>query len=167
MSGVLLAKVFGRQDRDAERYQAANEQQATPQVRQQIVCRVFFAVVSSFFALTPVAVYVIAGLQLSGGHGISSGTLVAITTLQTRVFMPLGQLLQTSTSISSGLALFTRVFAYLDLEAEIVEPSDPVALDEVRGEVRLSDVWQPGQLAAVVESSGAGKTTISYLVARL
>lgn len=73
MSGVLLAKVFGRQDRDAERYQAANEQQATPQVRQQIVFRAFFTVVSSFFALTPVAVYVIAGLQLSGRHVVRFG----------------------------------------------------------------------------------------------
>lgn len=121
--------------------------------------RACFAVVSSFFALTPVAVCVIAGLQLSGGHGIRSGTLVAITTMQTRLFMPLGQLLQTLTEISSSLALFTRVFACLDLdlEAEIVKPSNPVVLDEVRGEDRLSDVWQPGQLAAVVSASGAAR----------
>ncbi|MDQ6650469.1 MAG: ABC transporter ATP-binding protein/permease [Actinomycetota bacterium] len=193
VSGVLLAKVFGRQDRDSERYAAANTQLARLQVRQQIVGRAFFAVVSSFFSLMPVAVYVIAGLELSGGHGPSAGTLVAITTLQTRLFMPLGQLLQTSTEISSSLALFTRVFAYLDLEAEIVEPAAPVSLEQVRGEVRLDDVrfsyetepesgaerprrWalqgldlhvQPGQLAAVVGASGAGKTTISYLIPRL
>ncbi len=161
----------------------ANAQLAALQVRQQIVGRAFFAVVSSFFSLTPVAVYVIAGLQLAHGGGISAGTLVAVTTLQTRLFMPLGQLLQTSTEVSSSLALFTRVFAYLDLEAEIVEPGQPVVLDEVRGEVQLDAVWfsyeaeaeaggerprrwalqgldlhvEPGQLAAVVGASGAGQ----------
>jgi ATP-binding cassette subfamily B protein len=193
VSGVLLAKTFGRQDRDAERYSAANEQLATLQVRQQIVGRAFFAVVSSFFALTPVAVYALAAVQLSGGGGPSAGTVVAVITLQTRLFMPIGQLLQTATEITSSLALFSRVFAYLDLEADIVERPDARELAQVRGQVSLQDVWfsyepevpddadrprrwalqgldltvEPGQLAAVVGASGAGKTTISYLVPRL
>jgi ATP-binding cassette subfamily B protein len=217
VSGVLLAKVFGRQDRDASRYDEQNELLARLQVRQQIVGRAFFAVVSTFFSITPVLVYLVAGLQLANGRGPTAGTIIAFTTLQSRLFMPIGQLLQTSTEISSSLALFARVFAYLDLQAEIVERPDAVRLEaeDVRGEIRLTNVWfsyepeaeanpkanpkakvgtgvepesegtteagrprrwalsgmeltvAPGRLAAVVGASGAGKTTLSYLIPRL
>ena len=169
VSGVLLSKVFGRQDRDADRYHRQNEKLAELQVRQQIVGRAFFAVVSTFFSITPVLVYLVAGLQLSNGHGPSAGTIIAFTTLQSRLFMPIGQVLQTSTEVSSSLALFARVFGYLDLRPEIVEPEQPVRLapDQVRGQVQLDDVWfsylagDPDRPGAEEDSAAYGNSAVS------
>jgi ATP-binding cassette subfamily B protein len=190
VSGVLLAKVFGRQAVQTARYEEQNERLAALQIRQQMIGRMFFAVVSTFFSITPALVYLVAGFT----KGITPGTLVAFTTLQARLFFPIGQLLQVVTEVTSSLALFERVFGYLDLEPDIVDADGARPLRQpVRGKVELDDVWfsydtadgdgtdssrrwalrgarisvEPGMLAALVGPSGAGKTTISYLVPRL
>jgi ATP-binding cassette subfamily B protein len=193
VSGILLAKVFGRQEHEIDRYRAENANQADLQIRQAITGRSFFAVTQAFFGISPALVYLVAGLQ--GAHGdLSAGTLVAFTTLQSRLLIPINQLLQVSVDVQSSLALFGRIFELIDLHPRITDRRDALSLAavEVRGEVALEHVWfrygggedggppapeealqdvsmrvSPGQLAALVGPSGAGKTTISYLIPRL
>src|SRR5947208_12034158 len=172
VSGILLAKVFDRRRAAVERYRSENLRLAGLQVRQQMVGRGFFALVQSFFATTPALIYLVAGWS-----NLSAGTIVAFTTLQTRLLFPIGSMLQTSVEVQSSLALFERIFQYLDLPNEIVDAPDAQALplDRVRGEISLRNVWfryeepadtdgdrpwtlddvslevEPGQLAALVE----------------
>src|SRR5581483_10170838 len=138
------------------------------------------------FAIMPAAVYWFGGLAFAHGWAaISIGTLVAFTTLQTRLFFPIGQLLNVQIEVQTSLALFDRIFEYLDLPVEIVEREQPVVLDRarVRGDVAFERVWfrygdewtlrdisftvPAGTRTAIVGETGSGKTTLGYLVARL
>ena len=212
VSGVLLAKVFDRQHHAIERFRGESRRLADLQVRQQIVGRTSLGLAQMFFAVSPALVYLAGGLAISRGASphITAGTLVAFTALQTRLLFPVAQLLQMSIQVQSSLALFERVFQYLDLPLDIVDRPGARALtkEELNGKVSFQNVFfsyeaspirdgsrdgdvesrsleqappdqrrwtledvsfevYPGQLAALVGPSGAGKTTISYLVARL
>src|SRR5215470_9171402 len=141
VSGILLTKVFGRQEHEIDRYRAENANQARLQIRQAITGRSFFAVTQAFFGISPALVYLVAGLQ--GTHGdLSAGTLVAFTTLQTRLLIPINQLLQVSVDVQSSLALFARIFELIDLQPRITDRPGALTLsaDEIRGEVALDDV---------------------------
>ncbi|MGI8709290.1 MAG: ABC transporter ATP-binding protein [Actinomycetota bacterium] len=200
VSGILLSKAFGRQSYEIDRFRSENRRLAELEIRRTMVGRGFFALVQIFFSVTPAFVYLLGGWLLLRGMIDQSpaalvGTIVAFTTLQSRLFFPMGQLLNVNIEVQSGLALFDRIFEYLDLERGIVDKDGAIELsgDEVTGEVRFDDIWfryersgksqaeddrmwtlqgvdltvKPGQLLALVGPSGAGKTTMTYLIPRL
>jgi ATP-binding cassette subfamily B protein len=144
VSGVLLTKTFGQQRQAVARFASLNTALAKLQIRQAMVGRWFFMIIGTIFSITPAFVYWLAGyLAIQGDPTAPTiGDIVAFTTLQTRLFFPLGQLLNVQVEIQGALALFDRIFEYLELDPEIVDAPDAVPLDpaRVRGKVRLADV---------------------------
>ncbi len=143
VSGILLSKVFNRSDAEVQRYREANHNQTKLQVDQAMTGRAFFATVQTFFALTPALVYLLAGFMLNNGTSLTAGTLVAFTTVQARLQMPLLQLMRVTLDVQTSLALFRRIFEYLDLKPAITERPDAQAVDpaELRGEIEFRDVF--------------------------
>ncbi|NYJ03066.1 ATP-binding cassette subfamily B protein [Nocardioides thalensis] len=147
VSGILLAKVFNRSAAEVERYREANRRQTRLQVQQAMTGRTFFAVVQTFFAITPALIYLVSGWIITGALPIgadtlTAGTLVAFTTLQGRLQMPLLALMRVSLDVQTSLALFRRIFEYLDLEPAVTERPGAVALDvaSMEGRVELRGV---------------------------
>lgn len=189
-SGFTLARLFGQQQREIDRFATANLELANVATRQQVIGQAFFTVVQAFLGASPVIVYLAAGFLIDGGTDLSAGTIVAFTTLQSRLFFPVARLLETWVELQSSQAMFERIFEYLDLQPEVVESPDAVSLNPITAEGRVafdgvhftypsggadapaaldgvSFTASPGQLAAFVGPSGAGKSTILSLVPRL
>ena len=144
VSGMLLSKTFGQQAAAIARYNGLNRKLAVLQIRQAMVGRWFFMIIGTIFSITPAFVYYLAGI-LTISHDPSAptiGQIVAFTTLQSRLFFPLGALLNVQVEIQGSLALFDRIFEYLDLDPEIIDAPDAVALDPrtVAGRVCFNNV---------------------------
>ncbi len=190
VSGVLLTKTSGRQTLAFQKFQTENENLTDTSVKITMTMRVFFNMITLTFSITPVLVYWLAGYLVIGqqDNHLSIGTIVAFTALQSRLFFPLTSLLNVQVEVFSAMALFDRIFEYLDMKQDIVDAPEAIALSpsQIRGDVEFSDVKfqyeesqdrptldgvslkaSAGQLVALVGASGSGKTTLTYLIPRL
>jgi ATP-binding cassette subfamily B protein len=200
LNGIMLTKIFDRYDFAQERFEQENQRLTNLSIRQQLIGRWFFLLLNIFFAITPVVIYFVAGFQIiTDRHSaITLGIIIAFTTLQGRLFSvtgPISQLLSMQVQLQGSLALFERIFEYLDLPVEIRNTSNATHLssEQIKGSIAFHEVSfsyeapsakeesmahrpvltqvsfeiRPGQLAALVGPSGAGKTTVAYLIPRL
>jgi ATP-binding cassette subfamily B protein len=186
ISGVQLSKTMGAGATLIDRFAASSRRLIDLELRSELAGRWRMASMSVIFAAIPAVIYLSAGLPVTAGT-MSIGTLVAFTSLQAGLFRPLMGLLGVGVSLTSSLALFARIFEYLDLPVEVDDPAHPVAVDPARveGHLRLSDVTftypgsdtaavagvsldvPAGTTLALVGETGSGKSTIAALIARL
>ncbi|WP_432064509.1 ABC transporter ATP-binding protein [Streptomyces sp. C10-9-1] len=187
VSGILLGRTMGRADSLTGAFAQESERLVDLEVRSSMAGRWRMATIGIVMAAMPALLYWAAGIALQGGGpAISIGTLVAFVSLQQGLFRPAVSLLSTGVQMQTSLALFQRIFEYLDLPVDISEPERPVRLEAVAGEVRFEKVdfaydpdagrptldgidvtVPPGGSLAVVGATGSGKSTLSYLVPRL
>ncbi|MFG2806192.1 ABC transporter ATP-binding protein [Streptomyces massasporeus] len=186
VSGILLGRTMGRSDSLTKSFSDESEELVDLEVRSNMAGRWRMAVITIVMAALPAVIYWTAGMALQlGGPEVSIGTIVAFVSLQQGLFRPAVSLLSTGVQIQTSLALFQRIFEYLDLPIDITERPDPVRLDRVKGEVRFENVSfgyddkggpvldgidltvPAGSSLALVGSTGAGKSTLGYLVPRL
>ncbi|MFF5370580.1 ABC transporter ATP-binding protein [Streptomyces sp. NPDC013187] len=186
VSGILLGRTMGRSDSLTKSFADESEELVDLEVRSNMAGRWRMAVITIVMAALPAVIYWTAGMALQlGGPAVSIGTIVAFVSLQQGLFRPAVSLLSTGVQIQTSLALFQRIFEYLDLPVDITERPDPVRLDRIKGEVRFENVSfgyddkggpvldgidltvPAGGSLAVVGPTGAGKSTLGYLVPRL
>ena len=172
VSGVIVAKTFGREQQQLQEFQSTNTQLTKLSIKQYMTGRGFFVVVQAFFTMAPAFIWLVGGLFIiNATDRISLGDIVAFTTIQARLLFPMANLLQRGIEISGSIALFERIFQYMDLRPTIIDPINPVYVDprSARGEVTFSDVafqYRPSEFDEAVAEEESGQADITSVRAR-
>ena len=187
VSGQLLVKLFGREDYEYDRYVRENKEMISYHIRERMAGRWFRVAISTFASVGPMLLYLAGGiLMIRGGSGLTVGDITVLVTLLSKMYGPVNQLLNIQVDWIRAMALFTRIFNYLDMPVEIESPADAVIPEKATGAVTFSNVdfayekkeddlilhdvsfsLEPGKSIAIVGPSGAGKSTIVSLIPRL
>ena len=143
VSGVIVAKTFGREAEQLREFQETNTKLTGVSIKQYMTGRGFFVVVQAFFTMAPAFIWLIGGmLIIDGSDRVTLGDIVAFSTIQARLLFPMANLLQRGVEISGSLALFERIFEYMDIKPTIVDPVKPITVDPstAKGEVVFDNV---------------------------
>ncbi|MDI3256455.1 MAG: ABC transporter ATP-binding protein [Kyrpidia sp.] len=184
VNGILLVKTFNKEQKEVERFEAKNRELMEAQMRQSLVGRWFFMMLTTISTAGPAIIYWYGG-RLVMGDAMTLGTVVAFTAYLTQLYGPVSALANIHVNVMGSAALFTRLFDYLDKPLEIEDRPGAEPLCRVEGRIQFENVYfryqpdgewvlrgidltiEPGRLVALVGPSGAGKTTLSYLIPRL
>jgi len=184
IGGTFLVKLFTKEKKQQETFEAVNREVTKLQIKESLAGRWFFMTISTLVAVGPMLIYMVGGYLAIRRGEISVGGIVLFVTLLGRIYQPVTSFANISVDITRSYALFERIFQYLDIKQDIVDKEGAVELGEIKGAVRYSGVCfsyhenkqtlsdinidvRPGEMAALVGPSGAGKTTITYLLPRL
>lgn len=184
VSGTMLIKLFTKEKDKNREFEKVNNEVTRLGIHETVVGRWFIMTLQTFVSIGPMLIYLFGGIFLIKYHSITIGGIVMFVTLVSRLYGPVNTFANINVDIVRSMALFERIFQYFDLKSEVVEKPDAVRAGSFKGDIQFENVTfsyneksqtlknvnlsiRPGQMAAFVGPSGAGKTTITYLVPRL
>lgn len=186
VSGQQLVKIFTNEEQELQKFERTNEAIKRLGIKESMAGRWFRMAIGTFTNMGPMLIYLIGGVLIlkMGRNDLTVGDVTVMVTLLTRMYRPVSSLLGVQVDFFRALALFDRIFEYLDMPVEIENKEDAIKPSPLTGVLRfdqvdfgynhdkliLQDVTfeVPAQnMTAIVGQSGVGKSTITYLVMRL
>jgi ATP-binding cassette subfamily B protein len=184
IGGTFLVKTFTKEKHQQEKFENVNKEVTKLQIKEALAGRWFFMTLTTIAAIGPMLIYLVGGVMTIKSSEMTVGGIILFVTLLTRIYGPITSFANISVDITRSLALFDRIFQYLDIKQDIVDRPNAVKLNEIEGSIKFKNVnfayneknetlkdinieVEPGKLIALVGPSGAGKTTITYMLPRL